>query len=128
MKYSSIKSLTTVADHSVKYRLCWRGEPSKKTNKFVGVYKGMVNPLVDTFSFALINSHTVNDIFSEDGEYMLVETKDGNERVILPKELKTLLTKERSNIVAEFHKFDREDGSMYPSCKDILDAIDKNIK
>jgi len=113
--------------HSPKYRLCRRGEVNKKTGKFVGVYKNMTIALLETFSFALISPDIVNDLFSEDGNYMLVECKDGDERVILPEELKTLLIKEHDNIVNDFHRFDNKYGSMYEACANILEAIDKNI-
>lgn len=127
MKYSDITVLEIKCDHSPKYRLCRRGEVNKKNGKFVGVYKNMTIALLEIFSFALISPDIVNDLFSEDGNYMLVECKDCNERIILPEELKTLLIKEYKNIVNDFHRFDNEDGSMHKACSNILEAIDKNI-
>ena len=130
MRYSDIRVLETKRDHSLTYRLCKRGKINKKNRKFVGVYGSKVNPLPihKVFNFAFIDSDDVNDLFLEDGDYMLVEHKDGEERVILPDELKTLLTREYDNIVSDFHKYDEDDGSMYESCRKILNAINKNIK
>ena len=130
MKYSDMRVLETKCDHSTKYRLCWRGKINKKNRKFVGIYGSRVDPLPihEVFNFAFMNSDYVNDLFSEDGEYMLVECKDGDERVILPKELKKLLAREYDNIVSDCHRYDEDDGSMYESCRKILNAINKNIK
>lgn len=128
MRYSDITALEIKCDHSPKYRLCRRGEVNKKSGKFVGVYKNMTITFHEIFSFALINPNKVNDLFSEDGDYMIVECKDGDERVILPEELKKLLIKERDNILTDYHRFDRPDGSMHEACTNILDVIDRNIK
>ena len=130
MRYSDILVLETKCDHSPKYRLCRRGDISKKSGKFVGVYGSRVNPLPihAVFNFAMINSDKVDDLFSEDGDCMLVECKDGDERVILPDELKTLLTREYDNIVSDFHRYDEDDGSMYEACLKILNAINNHIK
>lgn len=130
MRYSDIKVLETKCDHSPKYRMCRRGKINNKNGKFVGIYGMRVDPLPihDVFNFAFMNSDYVNDLFSEDGEYMLVECKDGDERVILPDELKTLLAREYDSIVSDFHRYDEDDGSMHESCLKILNAIDDNIK
>lgn len=130
MRYSDMSVLEVKCDHSPKYRLCWRGKINKKSGKFIGIYGMRVDPLPihDVFNFAFINSDYVNDLFSEDGDYMLVECKDGDERVILPDELKALLAREYDNIVSDFHRYDENDGSMHESCRKILNAIDDNIK
>ena len=130
MKYSDIRVLETKCDHGTKYRLCKRGKINYSNGKFVSAFRCKVDPLpiCRTFNFAVMNSNDVNDLFSEDGKYMLVENKDGDERVILPNELKALLTKEYDNILADFHKYDNDDGSMYKPCLKILNAIDNNIK
>ena len=130
MRYSDISALEVKCDHSPKYRLCWRGKINKKSGKFIGIYGMRVDPLpiYDVFNFAFMNSDYVNDLFSEDGDYMLVECKDGDERVILPDELKALLAREYDNIVSDFHRYDENDGSMHESCRKILNAIDNNIK
>lgn len=130
MRYSDISVLETKCDHSPKYRWCRRGEISKKSGKFVGIYGTRVDPLPihEVFNFAFTNCDKVNDLFSEDGDYMLVECKDGDERVILPDELKTLLAREYDSIVSDFHRYDEDDGSMYESCHKILNAINNNIK
>ena len=130
MKYSDIRVFETKCNRTAKYRLCKRGKINSSNGKFVSAFRCKVGPLpiCETFSFAYINSDTVNDLFSEDGIYMLVENKDGDERVILPGELKTLLAREYDNIVADFHKYDEDDGSMFKPCLEILTAIDNNIK
>ena len=128
MKYSDMPVLEIKCDHSPKYRLCKRGKINKKSGKFVGVYNNIVDPIHRIFNFAFIDSDDVNDLFSEDGDCMLVECKDGDERVILPDELKTLLTREYDNIVSDFHQYDEDDGSMYEPCLEILNAIKDNIK
>ena len=128
MRYSDIPVLETKCDHSTKYRLCRRGKINKKNGKFVGVYDTCVYPIYEVFNFCRINCDMVNDLFSEDGDCMLVEHKDGDERVILPDELKTLLTREYDSIVSDFHEYDEDDGSMYEACLEILNAINKNIK
>lgn len=127
MKYSDIPALEIKYDHTPKYRLCYRTNASK-TGKFKGVYKNLCTTFIGVFNFALIDASKVIDLFSEDGKYMLVECRDGDERVILPDELKTLLTREYDNIVSDFHKYDENDGSMYEPCLKILNAIDSNIK
>lgn len=129
MRYSDIRVFETKCDRTPKYRLCKRGKINSN-GKFVSAFRCKVDPLpiCKVFSFAYINSDNVNDLFSEDGIYMLVENKDGDERVILPDELKTLLTREYDNVVADFHRYDRDDGSMYEPCRKILAAIDNNIK
>ena len=128
MRYSDIPVLEIKCDHSIKYRLCKRGKINKKNGKFVGVYDTRVYPIYEVFNFCRINCDEVNDLFSEDGDYMLVECKDGDERVILPDELKALLAREYDNIVSDFHEYDEDDGSMYEPCLEILNAINKNIK
>lgn len=130
MRYSDIRVLETKCDHTAKYRLCKRGKINSSNGKFVSAFRCKVDPLpiCEAFSFAYIDGDNVNDLFSEDGIYMLVENKDGDERVILPDELKELLAREYDNIVAAFHRYDRDDGSMYKPCLEILAAIDNNIK
>lgn len=130
MRYSDIRVLETKCDRIPKYRLCRRGKINSSNGKFVSAFRCKVGPLpiCETFSFAYINGDTVNDLFSEDGIYMLVENKDGDERVILPDELKALLTREYDNIVSAFHKYDEDNGSMFQPCRKILNAINKNIK
>lgn len=130
MKYSDIRVLETKCDHSTKYRLCKRGKINYSNGKFVSAFRCKVDPLpiCRAFNFTVMSSNDVNDLFSEDGKYMLVENKDGDERVILPDELKALLTREYDNIVADFHRYDRDDGSMSEFCLEILNAIDNNIK
>lgn len=128
MKYTDISVPKIKRDHSPKYRLCERGKINKKNGKFVGVYGSKPSPICEVFNFAFIDCDEVYDLFSEDGDYMLVECKNGDERVILPDELKTLLTREYDNIVSDFHKYDEDDGSMCEPCLEILNAINDNIK
>lgn len=130
MRYSDISVLEVKGDHGLKYRLCRRGEINKKSGKFVGIYGSRVDPLPIhvMFNFAMINHDKVDDLFSEDGDCMLVECKDGDERVILPDELKILLTREYDGIVSDFHRYDEDDGSMDESCLKILNAINSHIK
>lgn len=127
MKYCDLKTLSIKADHSPKYRLCQRANASKKTGKFIGIYTGMTTSLPDAFSFALISPETIDDLFSNDGDYMMVEVKNGDERVLLPEQLKKLLIKEYKNIVLSFHEFDNANGTMYKACRKILNKIDKHI-
>ena len=128
MKYSDLKVLETHCIHTIKYHLCRRCNPNKKTGKFVGVYKNTYVLFPSIFSLGLIHSTMIIDLFSEDGEYMIVEAKDGDERVILPNELKMLLDKHYRAIVENLHRYDNPPGTMNPLCQNILDAIDVNIK
>ncbi len=122
MRYSDLESLESKCDHTPKYRLCYR-ENASKSGKFKGVHKGMHTTFTGVFNFALISAEKVTDIFSEDGKYMLVECIDGDERVILPAELKKMLSRDLGAITSEMHKFDNADGTMYESCSKILNAI-----
>lgn len=128
MKYSDIAVPEIKHGHSPKYRLCKRGKINKKNGKFAGVYNSKPSPIYEVLNFAFVDGDDINDLFSEDGDYMLVECKDGDERVILPDELKTLLAREYDNIVSDFHEYDEDDGSMYEPCLEILNAIKDNIK
>lgn len=128
MKYSDISVSKIKCDHNPMYRLCKRGKINKKNRKFAGVYNNKPSPICEVLNFAFVDGDDIYDLFSEDGEYMLVECKDGDERVILPDELKTLLTREYDNIVSDFHQYDEDDGSMYEPCLEILNAIKDNIK
>lgn len=128
MKYSDLSVFETHCVHAIKYHLCRRCNPNKKTGKFIGVYKNTYVSFPSCFSLCLINANMVNDLFSEDGEYMIVEAKDGGERVILPNELKMLLDKHYDDIVENLHMYDNPPDVMNPLCQKILDAIDTNIK
>ena len=100
MKYSDIKVLETKGDHCTLYAICMRGKLNKKNGKFVRLYQ-MLLPFYEML-FRFATPELMADILSDDGEYMLIEYKDGDERVILPNELKTCLTEEFDAIKAYF--------------------------
>ena len=52
--------------------------------------------------FLFVTPELIVDILSDDGEYMLIRCKDGDECVILPNELKTCLTALFDEIKAYF--------------------------
>ena len=90
MKYSDIKVLETKGDHRTLYAICMRGKLNKKNGKFVRLYQTLLPFHAMLFRFA--TPELIADILSDDGEYMLIEHKDGDEHVILPNELKACLT------------------------------------
>ena len=100
MKYSDIKVLETKGDHRTLYAICMRGKLNKKNGKFVHLYQTLLPFHEMLFSFT--TPELIADILSDDGEYMLIEYKDGDERVVLPNELKTRLTEEFDAIKAYF--------------------------
>lgn len=100
MKYSDIKVLEIKSDHCTLYAICIREKLNKKNGKFVRLYQ-MLLPFYEML-FRFATPELMADILSDDGEYMLIEYKDGDERVILPNELKTRLTEEFDVIKAYF--------------------------
>jgi hypothetical protein len=126
MKYSELNTTSIKVDHSLRYRLCYRKNPSKTTGKFVGLYNAVV-PLTTILNFGYMSTEILDDLFSDDGSYMLVEVKNGDEKVILPSMLKKLLIKKYADILNEFHLYDNINGTMCQSCKKLLNKIDEYI-
>ena len=126
MKYSELNTTSIKADHSPRYRLCRRDNPSKNTGKFIGVYNAIV-PLATILHCGYMSPEILDDLFSDDGMYMLVEVKNGDEKVMLPRMLKKLLIKNYADILNAFHQYDNNYGTMCQSCKKLLNKIDKYI-